>query len=690
MRKSSLLLAKARLCIGLVFERELAHKDFAIFANNYAKIILLAHLAKRHVLRTGNRFRRGKRACHFISQVHRPESGIRSKEQVRISDNRPHQSSTHCRSSNNRFLQIHIILHRDASVKRRAHQMLLVQRINAFAIACKPDKRSIAWANTIKRNLHCLILFRNLLLHYRRVRHEQRIAKSIHRLERSIFRSKHNRLARFIIFVIDKYGTAHSIRKSHILRELRLFNASIVNANRYANDWCSKVNHAITHERICGPFDASILRNFHRNLDSRIATMRRRGIRITRRHNRISCIWIIHRHDGLDCIKLLESIMLFVFGITQMREQVRSATKIVGIFAKSILERLANTQDAIGFHKRKPKLMVAKFISTPIVCNSVLERFTQIPIVHFPHGDTACRKPRIKTAHAKHKPLRLILVGLALTLDTDFIFEYRRKTIDNNFPLHCRIITLRRLAEIHFHHPVLSPGTLTVFNQDVFTSTQSDLHDFGPETATRRRNINRHRMPRRRAHFLNIRPAHVGAFPCGREHREEPVARIVACKVHHVEIAQAGNSLSSIVSVRHSQFTANLVHHKTVDTPVQPVLRCRFAHHHNRLERINRGTLQHKPVIQRIVRNRNFRKAFGQISPKNARDKTVPEIARSVGPLRSHAATINKTACTGMRNHERALCIRIFRKRNIERRILRAMSLHHDIVHKTQVIASAG
>ena len=548
--KSSVLLAKARLCIGLVFERELAHKDFAIFTHNHAIVILLVHLANRHVLRVSNAFRRGKRACHFIGQVHRPESGIRSKEHMRTCDNRPHQSRTHRRSTRNGFLQIHIILHRDASIKRSAYQMLLVQRINAFAIASKPDKRSVAWAKTVQRNIHSLILFRNLLLHHRRVRHVQRIAKSVHRLERSVFRSKHNRLARFIIFVIDKYGTAHSIRKSHILRELRLFNASIVNANRHANDWCSKVDYAITHERICGPFDAGILRNFHRNLDSRIAAMRRRGIRITCRHNRLSCIWKIHRHDGLDCIKLLEGIMLFVFGITQMREQVRAATEIISIFAKSILERLANTQDAIGFHERKPKLMVTKFVSTPIVCNTVLERFAQIPIVHFPHGNAACREPRIKTAHAKHKAFRLFLVGFALALDTDCIFEYRIKAIDKNFSFQSRIVILLRFAEIHFHHSVLSPGTLTVFNQDIFTSTQGNLHDFGPETATRRRNIDRHRMPRRRAHFLDIGPTHIGSFPRGREHREESVARIVASKVHHVEIAQARNPLGRIVSVR--------------------------------------------------------------------------------------------------------------------------------------------
>ena len=197
-------------------------------------------------------------------------------------------------------------------------------------------------------------------------------------------------------------------------------------------------------------------------------------------------------------------------------------------------------------------------------------------------------------------------------------------------------------------------------------------------------------MPSRRAHFLDLGPAHVSAFPSCRQYREKSVARIVACKVHHVKIAQARNSLGSVIRIRQAQFTPNLVHHETVDTPVEAILRSRFAHHHYRLERINRRTLQHNAVVQGIFRNRNARKRIRQVSPENARNKRIPKVARSVGTLRTHATAIHKTACTGMRNHERTPSIRILGKRNIERGILGTMSLHHDIVHKANVIASAG
>ena len=507
-------------------------------------------------------------------------------------------------------------------------------------------------------------------MRHHRISHEERIAKSVHRLERSVFGGKHNRLTRFVIFVIDKDRTTHSPRKPHVTRELRIRDASIINANRYADNKRRKILHAIAHERVRSLFDAGVLRHIHRNLDTSIAALRRRRIRITRRQNR------------------LDRIELLVLSITQMREQVRAAAVIVSVLANRVLERLADAQHTIGFHKRNTELVVAIKIATPLVCKPVLQRFAQIPVVHLPHGNPARREPRIKAAHAKHKPLRLLLVAFALALDTDTILEYRIETIHRD-RLFRSLVVLQSLAENHIHRPVLVPTALTVFNQDVFARIQGDLHNLRPKSATRRRNIHRHRMPRRGSHFLDLRPSHVGAFPSRRQHREEPVTRIVARKVHHVIIAQTRYAFRNIERVGHPKFTPNLIHHDTVDTPVETILRSRFAHHHNRTERVNRSPLQHKTVIQRVIRNHDTWQRIRQVSPFIARNIDIQKIARRIGALRPHAAAIKQAARPRMRNHERTLRIRRLRKSHLKRRIVRFMRLHHRIIDKTQVIATA-
>ena len=406
-----------------------------------------------------------------------------------------------------------------------------------------------------------------------RVGHKQRIAKRIHRLECSIFGGKHNRLARFVIFVIDEHRATHSSFKPNVLRELRIFDTAIIDADGHTDNLSREIDNAIAHKRICSLFNASILRHFHGNLDTGITTLSRCRISITRRQNRF---------DG---------IKLFILCITQMRKQICTTAVIVSVFAKGILERLANAQDTVGFYKRKSKLVVTEILTTPLVCKTVFQRFTQIPIVDFPHGNAACREARIKAAHAKDKPFGLFLVEFAFSLVANTIFEHGVNAIDKKLSLQSRIVILLCFAKIHFHHSVLVPGALAVFNQNVFTGVQRNFHNFSSEAATRSRNIHRHRMASRRAHFLDFRPAHVGAFPCCRQHREKSIARIVTGKVHHVIISEARNSFSNVKRIGHPEFTTNLVHHDTVNAPVQAILRCGFAHHHYRPERINRGPL---------------------------------------------------------------------------------------------------
>ena len=350
LRRARLMIAKARLHFRLILKRKLAHEDFAFFAYNNTIEIFLVHLAKSQILRM-QALRRCKRARHIIGQIHRPESRIRCKEEMRIRNNRACLNGLDCRSARNRLLQIHHIRYRNAGIERGSYKLVLMQRVYAFSIACNSDERTISSPHAIQRDFPFCAVSRKSLLRHHRICREERIAKSVHRLERSIFGSKHNCLARLVVFVIDKHGTAHRICKPDIFRELRFLDAAVIDANRHANYGSRKIQDAIAHESIRRLFDTSLLRNLHRNLDTCITALRCRRIGITIRGDR--------RHRIRRLLR---------FRIAYMRKQVRTATEIVSIFANRVLEGLANAQDPVGFHKRKPILMITKVIAKPEVC----------------------------------------------------------------------------------------------------------------------------------------------------------------------------------------------------------------------------------------------------------------------------------------------------------------------------------
>ena len=115
-----------------------------------------------------------------------------------------------------------------------------------------------------------------------------------------------------------------------------------------------------------------------------------------------------------------------------MREQVRTATVIVRIFANRILERLADAQNAIRFYKRKTVLVVAILFTTPKISGPILERLPQIPVIDFPNGNTTCRERRIKAAHAKNQALRLLCIALALAFGANTVLKHEMQAIDRN------------------------------------------------------------------------------------------------------------------------------------------------------------------------------------------------------------------------------------------------------------------
>ena len=198
-------------------------------------------------------------------------------------------------------------------------------------------------------------------------------------------------------------------------------------------------------------------------------------------------------------------------------------------------------------------------------------------------------------------------------------------------------------------------------------------------------------MPRRRPHFLDVRPSHVTAFPRCRQHREKSIPCAITRKIHHVEISQPRNTLHVIESIGQSKFSPDLIHDNTVDAPVEAILRRCLAHHHNRLERVNSSPLQHDAVFQGIhFIDHDSRKRVRQIDPVFTGNINVHEVARRIRALDTHASPIQKTACTGMGYHERTPSIRIFRERNIERGIVGLVRRHHRIVDKTQVILATG
>ena len=338
----------------------------------------------------------------------------------------------------------------------------------------------------------------------------------------------------------------------------------------------TKVHHAIAHERIRCLFDARILRYVHRNLDSGIATLCRLGIRITGRTNR------------LDRIELLLGILI---GLAQVRQQIRTRAIIIGIFAKRILERLADAQNAIGFNHCNTELVIPQSIATPEIRNAVFQGFAQVPVIHTPHDNAARREPGIIAIDIDNNSARLFGILCALILYANAIFKHQIQAIHRH-SLYKSIRTFIGIAQRHADFAILVPTALTVFNQQVFACAQRNFHNLGATTGSRSSNVNSYRLPCHRAHFFHRSPPHIGAFPCRRHSRQETITRIVTCKVHHVVITQAANTLHHIVGIRESKFAGNLVHDNSIHAPVQAILRCGFTRDHNRFQRIDGGIFQ--------------------------------------------------------------------------------------------------
>ena len=219
-----------------------------------------------------------------------------------------------------------------------------------------------------------------------------------------------------------------------------------------------------------------------------------------------------------------------------MRQQIRTRSVVVGILAKRILERLADGEHPVGFHHRNSKLVVAQGVTAPEVRDAVLQRLAQVPVVHAPHHDAARRQPCVVGIQPDNKPLRLLLVLVALALHAHAVLEHEVQAIHGN-RAPGGILAIVRRPENHVHRTVIAPAALAIFDKQVLASRERNLHDFSPLARTRGRDIHRHGLTRNRADFLHLRPAHVGAFPRGRHRGHESVARVVTRKVHHVVIA---------------------------------------------------------------------------------------------------------------------------------------------------------
>ena len=146
----------------------------------------------------------------------------------------------------------------------------------------------------------------------------------------------------------------------------------------------AKIHHAVAHKGIGRLFDTGLFRDIHLDLNTGVTALGCHGIRITR---------------GPDGRHRIKSQLGILRRLAQVRQQVRTRAVIISIFAKRILERLADTQDTVGFHHRNTELVVTQGIATPEVCNTVFQGFTQVPIVHAPHDNTTCRQSRIKATH---------------------------------------------------------------------------------------------------------------------------------------------------------------------------------------------------------------------------------------------------------------------------------------------------
>ena len=273
-----------------------------------------------------------------------------------------------------------------------------------------------------------------------------------------------------------------------------------------------------------------------------------------------------------------------------MRQQVRSGTVIISIFAQRILESLTDAQDSVGFNHTDAELMVTQGVATPEVCNTIFKRFAQVPVVHTPHHNAACRKSRVKAAHVQNNATCLLGILLALTIGAYAILEHQIQAVDRH-RLDEGIGAFIGVAKSHRDFAVLVPAALAVFDQQILACAQGHLHNFNTLAGSRRSNIDRHGFTSHGANFLHLGPTHIGSFPRSRHRRQESVARVVTRKVHHIVVTKAANSLDHIVGVRKSQFTRNLVHDNSVHTPVQSILRSGLARDHNRSECIDGGVL---------------------------------------------------------------------------------------------------
>ena len=459
------------------------------------------------------------------------------------------------------------------------------------------------------------------------------------------------------------------------------FNAAIVNANSHANRQRAVIHHAVAHEHVRRLFLAGLFRHVRRNLYAGVAALRRFRVRIARRPD------ALHR------------IVLLFLGIAHVRQQIRTASVVVSIFAECVLERLANRKHLVGFDHRNSELVVTQRIAAPSVCNAVIQGFTQVPVVHAPHHDAARREPRIVGIEPDNKPARLFIVLSALALHTNTILEHKAQAIYRHRTDACVRILSGLVHHKNTHFARFVPAALAVFDQQVFACVQRHLHNFGFATRTRSSNIHRHRLTCNRANFLHLAPAHVCAFPRRRHRRHEPVTRIVAREIHHVVITEAANSLRDVESIGHTELAPNLVHHNAVDTPVEAILRGSLAHHHHRMQRIgstarNVEAARCRIAIAHDTGHRLHHLALcrigQQVAPVLAGNIHIHKVTRSIGALRAHATAIEQAACTRMYNHVGALHVRVLRKRNAERSLFRGIlrSGGNRVVHEREVVAA--
>ena len=382
-----------------------------------------------------------------------------------------------------------------------------------------------------------------------------------------------------------------------------------------------------------------------------------------------------------------------------MRQQICTRAIIIGIFANSILERLADTQNAVSFDDCKAKLMVPSRIATPKIRNPILQGFTQVPIVHTPNDYAARREPRIKATNIQNNPLCLIAILVTLALDTNGVFKDLFQTIDR-IRFYVSFRTIIGVAESHVHLAVFAPATLTVFYQQVFTRAQRDLHNFSSRTSSSRSNFDSHRLSRHRTNLFHLRPPHVGTLPGCRHRGQEAIARIVTSKIHHVKITQTASPPHYIVCIREAKFARNLVDDNSVDTPVKAILRRRFTRHHDRTERIHfpvRNIKSRRHRISRLVHakdslcKRRLCRIRQQVFPRSPIDVDIHKVTRSIRIAGSHAATIDQSACARMNYHVDTFYVRVCRKRNAERSRFRRIlgSRRNGIVNKLQIVTTA-